>query len=522
MNDTNGSLKKQKNIGLIALIAALVIVFSGGTGLYAYQYFLNKNPMIQYLKAEKHTFESMFDYYETYRGTFNEFNDRFMTEPYESSIAISADFSIDSDQLRQNLEYNMIRGIFSAAKLNLHEKYSPATKEVYTGAELVLQGANLFDAQFYQNETTSALQIPMLYDKYFTLENNKLGEFIRNIEGSNELEIEEIPNIVDMQQTGMTVRELKEIALDYLNVMGEHIGEDHFTVTEDAVYQGETYHKISLSLTEEEVKRILRDLLETLKEDDRIWGFYTIFPSERALIRDGMVEMIHQIESLELSDGLTIDAYLDGEQVKYRVAEIEGVKITLATEVNKNDQYELVLTLDATSDVFEEPGMIQYRESGQPNEGGYHVSRKFSFKEPYVEQETMVFTVENDYYDNQESKTAFELTMNGPEFQVSPKISGYIQEQLEDYRDEQASLNMEIGFNIDFNDPMFMPGILEVIINAETDVTFTNDLEFPQLKERDTVNLMNLSPDEGEELLFEMEQNAERYFKSLFGNFGLF
>lgn len=529
-------MQSQEKKGIKLWVVALItIVVVGGFAAAAYGLLKDSDPKSAYMKAEAKTFEEQWDRMEEYSKDTYVLQEKKQSEAFRSNGELTAEFSLDGDQMAQMLPMvSMIQGIVANSSITTNLQVDPDQNKLSGGFDVNMQGSSLLGAKVYQDETISGVQVPMMYDQYLALENSRLGEFLEE-NGEVDPEITKIPNFADYLSTGMTVDESKELTLDYLKTMADQLTEEQFVMEKGVEYKGDSYDEVTVTLSEEEARGVLRALMEKMKEDDRIWD---LFQSQMmgtgaefdVLLEDMKADIdlaIEEIDNIEFPNGIVLKAYIDKGYVAHRniavdiAAEGETVTFQLDTSYLKDgDKFTSTFDLNVEPQSEEGSAVINYKAVGEPTDKGLHVDYDvaFSFNDDYTDF-SIGATLATDFTEKG-SETAFDLTFEGSDMPAEvPTISGFFNTSLEKDGDVTTT-NSEIGVTVDVNDPSTGNVVLDVILRYKEDVEFTSDLEFPSM-DNEGVNIMELSEEERYQLMYEIENNMNQIMQGLemFGGF---
>lgn len=528
-------VKKGVNSWLIALITVLVV---GGIGATAFGFFKNQDPMALYMTAEGNTMKEQMDNMDTYYGDSIKLQERMYKDAYEANSTVTADFDLQSNQM--NPMVAMVQGILSTAKVEVNQKMNPATKESYVGLDVLLQGTSLGNMNFYQSKDTSSLQVPFLYDQYFSLDNDKLGALLEKY--GEPAEIKQIPNLIDYQQNNLNYTELKEITSDYVKSIADQLTEEQFSLEKNADYEGGTYNKVTITLSEKEAEDMVRSILNKLKDDQRIWDMYeTQFAlmdvqsgSQQDIIgemKKSLDEAIKNVDKIKLPNGFVMNAYIADNLVQHRTVNFdlgvedqdEIVAFNLKSDyVKDGKRYNSNFELGVKPDQDKGSLNIVYKEEGKPNKEGIHVDRnvQVTFDDGAFEKGSFAATFNTDYNGN-ESKTDFDVDMSGMDLGTDvPQINGFYNTNTVVNADN-ANQKVDIGLNLAMNDPYAGEQKVNVVLHVDQSIDFKTPT-FPTISEDQSVNLMDTSEAELQQISMEIQQNLQQYYGNLFGAMGGF
>ncbi|MCP8615319.1 DUF6583 family protein [Salirhabdus salicampi] len=525
MVENQAPKKNKKSIWLV--VSALLVVLLGAVGVFAYQNFIS-NPLAQYLSAEKKTFEEVTDYYEEHYGNASNVNERLYDDAYEADTVITGDLNIPTNLgLASPTELSMLQSLISSASISTNVKVNPDSDEMYGNVDISLQGSSLANGVIYQNDEITAAQVPFLYNKFFVLQNNRFGDFMRQ-SGHYYAPIEEIPNLVDMYQTTLTPEESKEMAKDYLQYIVEQLDEDKFEVNKGVAYLGEKYTKLSVNLEEYEVKQLFKGLLRQLRDDDRFWDLMPKYQmGDLEQIKENFEYVIDEVDNLKFPQGFTYEAFLknglvEHRKIRFTVGDGSGsdmmkVNTTLSTVINGKDDFSLTLDFDVQSTEEEEHVKFVYKEDGKPQGNGYSVARviDFSYADHYDDFGAIIDA--QTIYENNTSETSFDVTVKSP-FMTMDILSGTLNTSVS-YNNNEATKEFDLGLHVDLAALMMGNEDVDFNVHSTTDITFTEQLDFPAINGSNSVDVLELTPAEIDQITREVEENLYYYFGRFNGLF---
>ncbi|MCD5324848.1 MULTISPECIES: DUF6583 family protein [Pontibacillus] len=528
--------KKGMNKWLVTLLTIVVI---GALGATAYGMLKDSNPMTMYMKAQKNTMEDQFERMEDYTGSYKEIYDRQLEEAYETKGSVTMDLNVKGDQIQQSFpQMGMIQGIISTLKVEYNSKIDPESKETFASADLTMQGNSIANGSFYQNENTAAVQAPFVYDKYFALGNDELGAFLERMGESSE-GINELPNFAEYSQTQLSFEEVEEIMQDYVVTIGKQLKEEQFSLNEGATYEGEKYDKVTVEISEEEAHEMLVAVLEELKQDERIWD---ILDQQSALqqgvnsvsnedMKADIDEAIENVDSIKIPGGITIEAYLKDDLVAHQTwnmslqpEDAEKVAMEISTDYVKEDEDRYTSSADMTFTPENEEGSVSvsYKEDGKPNKDGLHVDHTIGVNSEIPSETFTMDLILNSDFTEQGSKTDFNVELSGDALgeQPMPNISGFVNMETTEEDDDSYNRKVDYGLNFSMDDPMMGEMAADVELNVDQNISFSDDLSFPELKDGNTVRVMDQSDQELEQIAQDIQRNFQQHIGSLLGGFG--
>lgn len=534
----NGASKKGMNKWLIT---AIFIVIVAGFGATAYGVLKENNPMAMYLLAQKNVMNDQWERMEEYNIGSLELQDRMLDEAYKSKQTLSMNVNVEGEQVNQQFPQLMfIQGILSTAKIQMNTKMNPNTKEFFSSFDLVLQGSSMANANAYQNEEYTSVQAPFLYDKYFTLKNDQAGAFLERM-GEPSQGITEIPNFTQYNQASFSYSEMREISTDYMKTLGEQLKEEQFSLEKGVSYENEKYDKVTIDISEQEARDMLRTVLIKLRQDDRIWSVVNkqleLQGGQQSMdeeeMKEGIDDAIEELDQIKLPEGIEVEAYIKDDIVAHETWTLpvedesgEQVDVSVTSDYQKEsqDNYVSQVVVDVVPASEEGTFTFTYKENGKSTKDGLHVDYTFDVN---VQEKTNDFqgtlTLNTDYTQDS-SKTEFDLTVDGsdPSLQQFPKITGFLNTETKEEGQDQLQRKFDLGLDIATNNPMIGNAKGHVEFHVKEDLTFTDDLEFPVIDNQNSVDVMEASDAELQQIGTDIQRNLQQYIGSFTGGLGGF
>ncbi|MFG6116353.1 hypothetical protein ACGTN9_14310 [Halobacillus sp. MO56] len=514
----------------------LTVVIVAGIGATAFGMLKDKNPMTRYLTAEQNTIEKQMTFMDSQSDQMEQLEEKMMGNAFRSNSTITADFNLEDGAQSFGAMLPMIKGMVSSSKIETEQRLDPGTKETFLAFDLLLQGQSLGNAELYQNESNAALKVPFLYESYFTLPNDQFGEFLRK-NGEEAAGMEELPNLADYQSATLTRDELDEIAEDYVTTLIKELDKEQFEMENGVAYEGSKFDKVTLTLSEDETKEILKVMLEKLKNDDRIWEMVEAQMNMNMAagnIKDGKAsveELEKEVDNLELPDGFKLEAYLDGDIVAYRdinfkvshkeADETAAFAIHTGYSEEDEDTYTSTVEMNVVPSTDEGAMAFTFEEKGKKSGEDLHFDHNISLKMEDAGGPSSIGANLSSVIKDNTTEMTFDVKMEGAMFAGGPvpEIGGYFNTETE-VDGSAANQKMDLGVEFAMEDPMTGPISGMVEFHIDTDTEFTNDLQFPSLDDSETVNVMETSDQEMEEIMMEVQMNLQSYYQNMFGNLG--
>lgn len=208
----------------------------------------------------------------------------------------------------------------------------PTKKTVEQNIEIQYSDDVTFPITYKSNDDIYGIQTEYVSSKYIAIENNNLKEFARKL-GIN---TSNIPNKIELQKENqkqpLTEEEKSQLKEKYMPIL-DKISEDKITKAKNN--ERSTY---TLTLTAQEVQDILKELFETLKNDDILLNQISTNQNMQTQIKEYLEQMIDSMEeSLTQEDG-NLQIVLETVQGIPNKLEIQVPDLTITIQKNKADK----------------------------------------------------------------------------------------------------------------------------------------------------------------------------------------
>lgn len=311
---------------IIAIIVIALVVFGGSVAAYIA---LNGSTKTKYFSAEKATI----DY------TIDEIKERYEPElkwveyTEKNAIANSFDISGAYNDPYSDESYDMFSPdqILNNSSLTMKTESDIKNKRLAVEVIANVAGMEIDNIKAYLTDQQFMLGLPFL-DDILLINNEDVNKMLQDIDP--ELDLGEI-NFADAFNTEnalLSEDDKKHFEKEYLMMIHDELSEDAFTSKDEKVtIAGESINaeKITMHLTEKEVKDIISKLLDKLRQDERVKELIkdqfgaTAFIDEdlNELIKEfenGLVEMKEEVQHISIPDGLTSTIWVDKKLIVKR------------------------------------------------------------------------------------------------------------------------------------------------------------------------------------------------------------
>jgi len=306
---------------LISIILVIALVVAGGITAYA---FLNKTPKTKYFLAEKKSSEFISDIIDQRFNNELEWRENVDENPSEITYDLSAQMNSGS---------GMSTGLFSpdqivnSSNLTLTTAKDLEDKIMSTELSGSVAGVDIEGIKYFLTSEAVWVDLPF-EDDTLKLKGDDVGQVLHALDpysADEDLKIDF--NLFFEWMEGILSEEDKDyFKEEYFEMIYEDLPDEAFQTDNDKItVDGESIkaEKITMHLTEEEVKDILSSIVNKMSNDDRVKekldDLYNLFDIGDSIdptgdydvedfigeFEDGLDEVIDEINELSIPDGLT-------------------------------------------------------------------------------------------------------------------------------------------------------------------------------------------------------------------------
>ncbi|WP_077327355.1 DUF6583 family protein [Virgibacillus siamensis] len=280
----NGRKKKGIPKKLIAILAAALIIIGGSVAAYA---MLTGSAKAQYFLAEKNTIEFIGD----------KFEERFQPE-FDWAEQASKNATETSYELSAAYNGPVAAGIgvppqlINNSTIELTTQMNQKKAQMMTDVNVNFGGVEINDIHVFLNENDLLLKLPFLQET-LKITDKDLSKLLKesNPAITGELDFNTVFKSLD---GSLSEEDHAYIYAEYLTFIYEQLPKDAFKTKDETVKvqdKSVDAKKITMKLSEKQVKNILRSVLEKMKKDDRL----------KALVRKQLE--IQQLGTLSATSG---------------------------------------------------------------------------------------------------------------------------------------------------------------------------------------------------------------------------
>ena len=534
---------------IIAAILTIILVSSAAAAII-----LHKSPKELYLLSEYKSYQYAKEQWMDQHGDSLEFQEKTMQQPSRSEMTLSGD--VDMDSLGSNPDFEMVKELLSQASISAKMDQDPKTKQGHYTVALNIDKEKAMDVEMVQSKDQAGLKVPMLYDKFFFLNFDEYGEFMRMMDplydGPETLEISDL----EWQDLKLTEKEQKHIQKRYGSFLMDHLDDDQFKVEKGVEYKHEgdamKVRKVTLKLSDSETKAFIDDLMDEMIKDKELHNILV----NRAQKVAGAAALTEQVDEemqdtkamkRQLVDGLK-DAKGEWKDIHFA----EGFTSTLLIDKKEriidrkvttsigdsSDQVNVVMKGKnipyGDDQAFKELSIHLAPDNDQDTEVMFSVTNdvaakkekrtedlkaSFMFKE-FGDTEEIKFTMKSDIKEEKAGKQditrTFNLDFDGADFSDMPSAWKGTVEQKNDLNIKDEYSNSKFKMTVGLEDAS-ESGSVTINLDSKTKLKDKVDMQDFKLDSGQGLSVVDISPDE----MYEIQQEVGTNLMELGMKYGL-
>ena len=346
---------KSKKILIITLIIILVLAVAGT--VFAYLFIAtdtfkgDKELFAKYISQNSETLEKFTDLQtkKVYEGLKDE-------EKYESDTEIKATYSEGGEVS------NPINNL--SAKINIQkdntEDYFYADGQILYGNEKYLEAEAIKDQEAYGVRFTDIVK------QFVTVKNDsKLGEVAKDL-GTDSVTLEKIMDVIDGKENAteeiISKEDVQKIKDKYMNIITKAVSNGTFSSNKDAkiTYNNNTVSAkaYTVSLTSEQVEGMIVEILNNLKEEDKIGEKY----------QDKINDIISNITDEEEIPAVKITVYEQNKKTIRTAIEITSLAKITVENTDENNELKTKIQISCISTETTEEYNIEITKKTDENQ----------------------------------------------------------------------------------------------------------------------------------------------------------
>lgn len=346
---------KSKKILIITLIIILVLAVAGTVFTYLFlatdTFKSDKELFAKYISQNSETLEKFTDLQtkKVYEGLKDE-------EKYESDTEIKATYSEGGEVS------NPINNL--SAKINVQkdksEDYFYADGQISYGDEKYLEAEAIKDQEAYGIRFTDIVK------QFVTVKNDsKLGEVAKDL-GTDSVTLEKIMDVIDGKENAteeiISKEDVQKIKDKYMNIITNAISNGTFSSNKDAkiTYNNNTVSAkaYTVSLTSEQVEGMIVEILNNLKEEDKIGEKY----------QDKINDIISNITDEKEIPAVKITVYEQNKKTIRKAIEITSLAKITVENTDENNELKTKIQISGISTETTEEYNIEITKKTDENQ----------------------------------------------------------------------------------------------------------------------------------------------------------
>ncbi|MFJ7934649.1 hypothetical protein [Sporosarcina sp. NPDC096371] len=350
-------VKKKTFKSLIVLIVTALVVVGGSVSAF---FILTKSSKTQYFLAEVETYKQM--------GTLVE--DRYKNElnwvkvQEEKPVETKYDLSGEWNDPSVAPEMQEIQSIVNSVTVSMDQVYNPKKKELEAALSGKLGNVTVDFGSIFATTEKLVVALPFM-EELIRFDDKDFGKLMRefdaDFEGNENLGL---ADLFEIKPASMKEAE-SYIEKEYVEFLVKELPEDAFTSVKEEIIvadQKVKAKKITMDLSEKQVKTLLKDVLAKAKKDEKlkeivkdqlgVSSFAGDFsPSDLTLVVEefdkGIEEAIKAVDTLAIPNGIQSTIWLQSNQIVQRdfvvtmgssADDVVTVKLTGTQLLEKADQ----------------------------------------------------------------------------------------------------------------------------------------------------------------------------------------
>src|SRR5699024_842927 len=324
----------KKKIGII--VAALIVVVGIG-GVSAY-FMIFQSDKAQYFKAEKSTFEFMEDKLSEQFESELDWNEKTQEKPVDTFMELSAEYQDPNNMAGDMDEMFDVEDIVNNASLEISSQTDLEDHKMNAGVDMDIASFELEDFNMFIDDDRLVVELPFL-DDTLQINDEALSDVIEDTDPTLDDADVDFASFFESAQ-GISDEEIEDLKEDYIVSMYDNLPKDAFDSEKETIeVDGEDVKakKITMDLSEEDVKEMIVSILEKAQDDEdlqeiikeRMQAQMMGLSADQAnvdletdldeLFDEDLDEAIDVVkEDLDMPDGITSSIWVDDKKIAKR------------------------------------------------------------------------------------------------------------------------------------------------------------------------------------------------------------
>ena len=318
--------KKSSKILIILIIIVLLIILTGGVVIICLATDLFKSDKELFFKYVTQIGDSENGFVDT---NLKQYWEKQKTTPYINEGSFSTNITSEQDQ-QQFDNVNHFNISFSG-------QVDTANSKSAQDISLNYSDSVNFPISYRQVGNRMGLQTKYVGNKFIAIETDKLT----NLTGSTDVDLEDYTDMVEklqeMSKIELTDDEKSNIQNTYMEVLNTSLNDNKFSKVEDSNMKG-----YKVSLTGEELKNVMVQLLQTLENDqttlDKINEYLKTYKNSSKLTVNSIENTIKSINNNSNinNENFEVTVYCQSGKTSKILIEMQDMKVTIQKESTKD------------------------------------------------------------------------------------------------------------------------------------------------------------------------------------------
>lgn len=539
----------KKRTVIITAVLAFIIISSAAAAII-----LHKSPKELYLLSEYKSYQYAKEEWMNQYGDSMEFQEKMLEKPSSSELTLSGD--VDMDSLGSDPDFEIFKELLSQASISAKTEQDPKANRGHYAVALNIDKEKAIDVEMFQSKDQAGLKVPILYDKFFFLNFDEYGEFMRMMDplyvGPDTLEVSNL----EWQDLKLSEKEQKHLQKQYGSFLMDHLDNDNFNVQKGIEYKHEgdvtKVREVTLKLSASETKKFVNDFMDELIKDKELHNIL-VKRAKKVASAAAIAEQVDEetLDTKEMKEQL-VNGLKDAKSELKDISFAKGFTSTLLIDNNEqiidrkvttsigdsSDQVDMVMKTKnvpyGDNQNFKELS-IQLTPKKEPDtEIMFSVTNDvavkkeqrtedfeatFMFKE-YGEPEEIKFTMKSDINGEnggkQDISRKFNMNFAGQNFSDMPTALKGTVKQTNDLNVKDEYSNSKVEVTVGLEDASDSGS---VTINLDSKTKLQDKVDFPDLKldSGQGLSIVNISPDE----MYEIQQQVGANLMEIGMKYGL-
>lgn len=322
---------------IIGIIVAALIVVVGIGGVSAY-FMIFQSDKAQYFKAEKSTFEFMEDKLSEQFESELDWNEKTQEKPVDTSMELSAEYQDPNNMAGDMDDMFDVEDIVNNASLEISSQTDLESHKMNAGVDMDIASFELEDFNMFIDDDRLVVELPFL-DDTLQINDEALSDVIEDTDPTLDDADVDFESFFESAQ-GIPDEEIEDLKEDYIVSVYDNLPKDAFDSEKETIeVDGEDVKakKITMDLSEEDVKEMIVSILEKAQDDEdlqeiikeRMQAQMMGLSADQAnvdletdldeLFDEDLDEAIDVVkEDLDMPDGITSSIWVDDKKIAKR------------------------------------------------------------------------------------------------------------------------------------------------------------------------------------------------------------